>query len=614
MFRRILVPLDGSAFAEAALPTAFTLARKNNGEIRLLCVLEPVSAYPEAFEPPDDDWAKGYLAEASKRAEQAWDGTLTTAVRNGHPAEEIEAEAAGWGADVTVLATHGRGGMSRAWMGSVTDHFIRTATRPVLAVHPPESGTSEAEGALAMGRVVVPLDGSPLAEAALPFAESLAKQFGVPLVLIWAVPLPRVPDLSYLPDEIDFSNHAGHYLKEHLDRLHGDGVKATEVVVGDNRAAHAILSEAGSDLVVMSTHGRAGFDRAFFGSVADKVVRGASGPVMVIHPGAHLQHGVKSRTATALPERAAGPPTAATVPPWHRDRRLLASVMVVTALAAWGWLRPQPVLQPARVVADFGEINLRNQNEIVISPDGSRLAVAGTLDGQEGLYWRDAGGGDFRLIPGTEGDVRFVSFSPDAEWLVYSVGRALLKVAISGGAPRTVVQSGDVPGNARDNHWGDDGTIVFAGTVAGTGLYRVPDTGGEAEVLLESTEVRNPRLLPGGQSVVFTDPSASSTYLLDLRTDSLIELIPGGIDAMYVETGHLLYADQAGTLWAVEFNVGRGEVVGDAVPVLDGLSVVLGWWARYSVSRSGTLVYEAGARGGGVGRSWISKATLSLSS
>ena len=289
--------------------------------------------------------------------------------------------------------------------------------------------------------------------------------------------------------------------------------------------------------------------------------------------------------------------------PWHHDGRFVVSLgtgIVLAALAAWGRLRPQPVLQPTRAVVDFGEINLRVMNEIVVSPDGSRLAMAGSLDGQEGLYWRDAAGEDFRLIPGTEGDARFVSFSPGGDELAYADERALLKVAISGGAPRPVVQPVAVSATPEDNHWGDDGTIVF--TLRGTGrLYRVPDAGGEPEVLLESTPVRNPRLLPGGQAVIFTDTPASSTYLLDLRTDSLIELIPGGIDAMYVETGHLLYADQAGGLWAVEFDVRRAEVVGDGVPVLDGLSMPRGWFARYSVSRNGTLVYGAGAGFGGVG-------------
>jgi serine/threonine-protein kinase len=288
----------------------------------------------------------------------------------------------------------------------------------------------------------------------------------------------------------------------------------------------------------------------------------------------------------------------ATVPgPWKRLTVAMTTVAVVlAALVAWDWLGPQPLLQPMRAVVDFGDFPLPAPSEIVVSPDGSRFAVAGVLDGQRAIYWREGAQEDFRLIPGTEGNVRFVSFSPDSESLVYADGVALLRVAISGGAPRPVVQAGALA--PRDNHWGDDGTIVF--TSNADGLYRVPDTGGEPEVLLESTPARNPRLLPGGQAVIFTNPDASSTYLLDLRTDSLIDLIPGGIDAMYVETGHLLYADQAGGLWAVEFNVGWAEVVGEAVPVLDGLSIPRPYWARYSVSQNGTLVYEAGPVGGTV--------------
>ena len=186
----------------------------------------------------------------------------------------------------------------------------------------------------------------------------------------------------------------------------------------------------------------------------------------------------RARTATATAPSETIVPVAP-AQPWHRDGRVVAALLVAvttSALAAWGWLRPQPVLQPTRAVVDFGDINLRVQNEIIVSPDGSRLAVAGTVDGQEGLYWRDAAEEDFRLIPGTEGFIRFVSFSPDSEWLVYAhgigSGIALLRVAISGGAPQTVVPSGVFrPG---DNHWGDDGTIVFTNP---TGLYRVSDTG-----------------------------------------------------------------------------------------------------------------------------------------
>ena len=95
-----------------------------------------------------------------------------------------------------------------------------------------------------MSQVVVPLDGSMLAEAALPYGAALAKQFGVPLALIWAMPLPRVPDLSYVPKTIGLqhqplSTRASQYLKEHIDRLSSDGLKVTEHVVND-RPAHVI--------------------------------------------------------------------------------------------------------------------------------------------------------------------------------------------------------------------------------------------------------------------------------------------------------------------------------------------------------------------------------------
>ena len=104
------------------------------------------------------------------------------------------------------------------------------------------------------------------------------------LGLLRALPSPRVAGLSYVPDTIDASHQASVYLKGHLDRLRGDGLEVTESVVADRGAAHAILSQADGDLVVMSTHGRTGFDRVLFGSVADKVIRGTTGAVLVIPP------------------------------------------------------------------------------------------------------------------------------------------------------------------------------------------------------------------------------------------------------------------------------------------------------------------------------------------
>jgi Tol biopolymer transport system component len=274
-----------------------------------------------------------------------------------------------------------------------------------------------------------------------------------------------------------------------------------------------------------------------------------------------------------------------------------AAAVVALGLAAWGWLKPPPTapLDPAtRSLIDLGDISLAPYDEIVVSSDGSRFAVTGTVDGEAALYWRDAAEESSRMIPGTENALG-ASFSPDGEWIAYGTGPpdALFKVSLSGGVPTPVVPSGDVNPYLLD--WGDDGTIGF---FAGGSLYRVPDTGGE-----QGQGLLNPSLLPGDRAVIGTG-LGGGIMLLDLETDSIRELVPGGLDPRYVETGHILYADASGVLWALPFDAGRGEVLGGAVFIFDGLSVLsfgAGLHARYSVSRNGTLVYGAGGGAGGPG-------------
>ena len=304
-------------------------------------------------------------------------------------------------------------------------------------------------------------------------------------------------------------------------------------------------------------------------------------------------------TATASPEPVTATLPVGTARPWHRDRRSVASLtagMALAALAAWGWLEPPPTFPPMLSVITLGDITLAGQDEIVVSPDGSRFATVGAVDGRSAIYWRNAAEEHFRIAPGTE-NARFAAFSPDGEWLVYRslADEALMKVALSGGAPSVVVPPRLV--SPRDPHWGDDGTIVFTGP-QGQGLYRVPDTGGEPELLLPG-RFRTPRLLPGGRGVIVAEQGGPSVVLVDLETDSVRVRFTGAFDPMYVETGHLLYADLAGQLWAAAFDLRRGEVTSQPVPVLGGVFVNRGIFARYSVSRSGTLVYGAGGAGGG---------------
>ena len=282
---------------------------------------------------------------------------------------------------------------------------------------------------------------------------------------------------------------------------------------------------------------------------------------------------------------------------WLRDPRSLVAAAAI-AVAAWGWLRPEPPRPATRSLIALGDISLDVMDEILVSPDGSRFAMIGIVDGQRSIYWRDAAEENFRIIPGTENAGNGAAFSPDGEWITYATQppSALFKVSLSGGAPTPVVPTGDITPVLP--HWGDDGTIVF--WTQGDGLHRVPDTGGEPVHLGEPGDIgfANPSFLPGGKAVIGSLP-ARGILLLDLETDSVRDLIPGGTDPEYVETGHLLYTDASGGLWAAPFDAGRGEVLGGAVPILDGLSISAGIFARYSVSRNGTLVYGAGGGGGG---------------
>jgi serine/threonine-protein kinase len=284
-------------------------------------------------------------------------------------------------------------------------------------------------------------------------------------------------------------------------------------------------------------------------------------------------------------------------PPASSSARLLpwAMAAVFAGFAAWGWLRPAPQVPPepaTRAVVELGEVGLRFNDRIIISPEGSTLAMVGVQGGRQGLYVRNADEESFRLLVGS-GEPQYPSFSPDGNWIVYEddADNSLMKAAISGGAPRPVVPPGDA--GYTHPHWGDDGTIVFRGI--GGGVYRVPDTGGEP-TLLTDRSFANPRLLPGGRAVLLTQTGAGpSVYVLDLEADTIRELVPGGVDARYLSTGHLAYADQAGTLWVTDFDLEAGELRGEPRPVLEGVRLVQGGArARFSVSENGTLVSTRG--------------------
>jgi nucleotide-binding universal stress UspA family protein len=285
MFGRILVPVDGSPFAEAALPAAISLASKEGGEVHLLRVLEspPPDVMPQVA-PPDRERAGEYLQALVESSAAEAPTRVSFSVREGAPVEQISNAAREWRADLVVMSTHGRGGVSRLWLGSVADRFLRGTELPVLLIRPPER-LADAGWPFHVERVVTPLDGSTRAESALPWATSLARAFDAPLVLVQAIVYPGAPDVDWPGGAeilVTAERAAQAYLEEVRRREITDGPSTSTRVVRSPGAAQVALQEADGSPIVISSRGRGLLGRTFLGSVTDKVIRGATGPVMVV--------------------------------------------------------------------------------------------------------------------------------------------------------------------------------------------------------------------------------------------------------------------------------------------------------------------------------------------
>lgn len=295
----ILVPLDGSPLAEAALPYADAIARATGAPLRLLTVLDAeadtLAGRPAAvrthLEQATQAGTEQYL-ELTATMLRAWGRTVTTVIRTGRPAAEILAAAAEDEVALIVMATHGRGGVQRLIIGSVADQVLRQGTRPTLLV-----GSAEPPGTpqpRELRRILLPLDGSALGAAALPLAIELAQAAGATLTLLRVEPwhttlvapadLPgSALDLARLDTAAEEAAQA--YLDSVCDRL-PDTVHAETVVLRGPAATTLVdyVQRERVDLVVMSTHGRGGLRRLVMGSTADRLVRSHL-PVLLVRPG-----------------------------------------------------------------------------------------------------------------------------------------------------------------------------------------------------------------------------------------------------------------------------------------------------------------------------------------
>jgi nucleotide-binding universal stress UspA family protein len=308
----LLLPLDGSACSEQALPTAASLAQAFNATLYLAHVHAPSALDPVYVEglPVIDqelhsrvrEHEQAYLSRISEQALAEQPGLRTeTALLEPDAGGRDQAIAAALSefAEQTacayiVMTTHGRGGISRFWLGSVASALIHSTTTPLLLL-PPRVGTAAAKP-LAARRILLPLDGSPLAESIIPHAIRLGRtehaRFTLlrvvePLVLM--APTAFVPPTDLAPERTSEQVvQAEEYLDRIAERLRDEGAQVVTQVVVSERPAEAILEAAErsvADLIALSTHGRSGLSRLLAGSVADKVLRGPR-PILISRPAA----------------------------------------------------------------------------------------------------------------------------------------------------------------------------------------------------------------------------------------------------------------------------------------------------------------------------------------
>ncbi len=345
MYTKILVPLDGSDLSNAVLPHVRQVAQCSRARVLLLHVLpQPkpgVNGLAMAMlerqklgseyqiraalaghgqfdmSPPTSQFPRRDLIERQVEAYKFLDAIAAGLTQSGievhtrvvvaEPDEAILDVAAQAGADLIAMATHGRSGIGRFLLGSIADRVVRHASAPVLLVRPTGLRVEASEDLPTYRRILVPLDGSELANAVLPYVRRLAACMGAEVLLMQVVPEPE-PEIVVAHAQIGWSRAAGgsgvagvselaHWI-EHATAAAQDGLNAVatgltesgiraETVVAVGQPAEAILDMADGrdvDLIAMATHGYGGIRRFLMGSVADRIVRHARVPVLLVRP------------------------------------------------------------------------------------------------------------------------------------------------------------------------------------------------------------------------------------------------------------------------------------------------------------------------------------------
>ena len=289
MYDKILVPLDGSPLSELVLPYVRALGEISQCPLELVRAFDPV---PEEMADPlhgvyIDRLAENFRNQAVeyldriKMALPGFDNPITTSAHEGDAATHIVSHAANSPNALIAMSTHGRSGVSRWVLGSVTDKVLQATTNPlpIIRARPQEGFSADAVAtrserwptSIHFKNIITPVDGSSLAEQVLPQAAALAKAMNAKVTAV------RVASSSSDPEAIA-------YLQTVAEKLKNEGAPDVDERVLHGNVANAIIDlshELPESLVAMTSHGRSGVERWVMGSVTDRVVRHSGAPVLI---------------------------------------------------------------------------------------------------------------------------------------------------------------------------------------------------------------------------------------------------------------------------------------------------------------------------------------------
>ncbi len=291
MYKKILVPLDGSEVAASVLPYVGNLAGRLGASVTLFTVVAPGRRAARA----SDTEVRAEAEAQSRRQAQHLTATGVTAdvmVVTGQPVEQIISRGQSGGFDLIAIGTRGHSGIRRGLLGSVTDGVVRSSTVPVLALSP-KAVEANAQLNFGLATITVPLDGSAVAEGVLSYAEDLAQQLALELRLLRVVSVGTMAyyaveggPVDTTPVEQELEDDAAQYLNGVAETVGQHGLSVTCTVERGSPALAIIdhVRNTQNNMVAICSHGRSGLGRLLIGSVADSIIRSSGVPVLVITP------------------------------------------------------------------------------------------------------------------------------------------------------------------------------------------------------------------------------------------------------------------------------------------------------------------------------------------